>query len=71
MSKDWDWESPEAKMFTAIPQAYAVAVYQDGKGNVVIRQQEQYGSDEDAIIVFDAKQARSVADKILQVIGEL
>jgi hypothetical protein len=49
-TEKWDWAADDCKGDVIIPQVNAVAVYQNGAGDVVIRQRDPYG-DEDSFIV--------------------
>jgi len=48
---DFDWNADGNKEDVVIPQVDAVAVYQNGTGNVVIRQQDPMG-DRDQFVVI-------------------
>ena len=63
MSKDWNWHSSDAEDSMVIPSVQAVAVYTNGNGDVVIRQ-EGWAGEDDSVIVIPVSLAQQVADAI-------
>jgi hypothetical protein len=66
MSDEFDWHDPSVVVRTQL----AIAVYQNNHGEVVIRQEGQFGPDEEVFIVVAPANARAVAEAILREIGE-
>ncbi len=49
-----------------VPEQRAIAIYTNEDGAVVIRQEGLYGPDEDQVIWFEPRCARTIADAILE-----
>lgn len=62
---DWNWHGEVEKEEIIIPRVDAIAVYQNGSGDIVIRQQDSMG-DEDSTIIIPRMHAQSIVDAILR-----
>jgi hypothetical protein len=63
MPKEFDWLSNDDKESVVVPSVQAVAVYNNGQGDVVIRQQDGMGN-EDQVIIIPRSTAKAVAKAI-------
>ena len=58
---NWDWSNSDD---LAVQSVRGIAVYTNTKGDIVIRQQGEYG-EEDSIVIFPKSLAGSVANAIV------
>ena len=65
MPKEFDWLSDDDKESVVVPSVQAVAVYNNGQGDVVIRQQDGMGN-EDQVIIIPRSNAKAVAKAIAE-----
>ena len=65
MSDGFDWQSDDV----VIPTQPAIAVFENSNGAVCIRQEGQYGPEDDTWVYFTKDRAVTVAKAILEVAG--
>jgi len=63
----FDWT--EDKDSIVVPATLTIAIYSNAYGQIVLRQQDQYG-DEDDWIVFSKEHARVIAEAIIAEAGQ-
>ena len=51
MSQDWNWNGEEEKASVIVKPVQAIAVYTNPAGEIVIRQQDYMGDEDDYIVV--------------------
>lgn len=52
--KPWNWTDAREEGIVAFPSVDAVAVYRNGDGDVVIRQQSRMGEDDSFVVIPDS-----------------
>lgn len=68
MNDDFDWSKlDDADMIQE--SVSAIAVYENPKGNIVIRQQEELYSDGDSVVVVPKEKAAALVEKIRTLAG--
>jgi len=65
MPKEFNWFDQDQSDIV-IPSVQAVAVYLNASLDVVIRQQDATGNDEDAVVIIPRSQAKALAKAILE-----
>ena len=66
---DWSWSEEDGKSSTVVRSVQAVAVYTNPDGDIVIRQQGEFGGD-DSVIIIPTQVASAVSKAIMTEAGE-
>jgi hypothetical protein len=66
---DWSWSGEDGKSSTVVRSVQAVAVYTNPDGDIVIRQQGEFGGD-DSVIIIPPQVALAVSKSIMTEAGE-
>lgn len=67
-SKNWDWNAEDSQEDIIIKRVCAVAVYQNPSEDIVIRQEDPLG-DEDQVLVIPKEYARALIKAISDILG--
>ena len=68
MSQEFDWENAEDDL--VIHTAQAVAVYNNEKGDIVIRQERHWDENEDPFIVVPISAGPILVEKLQKLLAE-
>lgn len=66
---EFDWRLAHDDGDLAITHQAAIAVYQNSRGDLVIRQEGQYGPDEDQVVIVTPENAAELAKAIIKAAG--
>lgn len=63
MAENWNWHDNENKELIVVPQVEALAIYENPDMNIVMRQQDFMG-EEDQVIVIPKSHLKSVIKRL-------